>query len=284
MPDEADEKLFAPEGSAEGCASGECLPDGTPAGAPSTVTINAAAPGTTSSNPTTPAAPPPSSVIQGSSTVRTTSPSAPPPGSTTQGTSTVRTTSPGAPPPSSSPQGTSPVRATSPSAIAQGPPPSPAPTAPSASQLDQWKAAVEAVRAASPRHGKSLSHGRFVDMEPGTVRMAFPADAAFHRTTVFGMSRQLIEDELSKHFGRPTRVAEDNTAQALKGAAPSIAEDEAKETAARHSAIDARVSHHPAIRSVLRILGGTVEHVQYLEPVREAPTLLPTAPSGADDE
>jgi len=158
-------------------------------------------------------------------------------------------------------------------------------TAPVAnSQIERWKLAVDAVRAASPRHGKSLSHGRFVGMEPGTVRIAFPADAAFHRTTVFGMSRQLIEDELTRHFGRPTKVAEDNTTQALKAAAPSIAEDEARETSARHSAIDARVSHHPAIKNVLRILGGSVEHVQYLEPVREAPSLVPLPSATPDDE
>ncbi len=203
VDDEPDEKLFAPEGSAEGCASGECLPDGTPV------------------QPPAPAAPAPARV---------------------------------------------------------------APAAVPNNQLDRWKLAVDAVRAASPRHGKSLSHGRFVGMEPGTVRIAFPADAAFHRTTVFGMSRQLIEDELTKHFGRPTKVAEDNTTQALKAAAPSIAEDEARETSARHSAIDARVSHHPAIKSVLRILGGTVEHVQYLEPVREAPSLVPAASATPDDE
>lgn len=114
-------------------------------------------------------------------------------------------------------------------------------------------------------------------MEPGTVRLAFPPDAAFHRTTVFGMSRQLIEAALTRHFGRPTRVAEETGAQVLTSTAPSIAEEEAKETAARHTAIDARVAQHPAIRNVLKILGGSVEHVQYLEPVREAPSLVPVA-------
>jgi hypothetical protein len=142
---------------------------------------------------------------------------------------------------------------------------------------------VEALRAESPRHGKSLSYGRFVSMEPGTVKLAFPPDAGFHRTTVFGMSRQLIEEALTKHFGRPTRVVEETGPQALLGTAPSIAEEEAKQTAARHSAIDARVAQHPAIRNVLQILGGTVEHVQYLEPVREAPSLVPASAAPDDD-
>jgi hypothetical protein len=159
----------------------------------------------------------------------------------------------------------------------------PARSTPAPSGLDRWRAAVEALRAESPRHGKSLSYGRFVSMEPGTVKLAFPPDAGFHRTTVFGMSRQLIEEALTKHFGRPTRVVEETGPQALLGTAPSIAEEEAKQTAARHSAIDARVAQHPAIRSVLQILGGTVEHVQYLEPVREAPSLVPTSAAPDDD-
>lgn len=221
VPDEPDEKLFAPEGSAEGCASGECLPDGTPIAAKPVE-----------------AAPKPAVAAK-------------------------------------------PVEPPKPVAAAQ-PVEAPRPAVPS-SRLEQWKVAVEAVRVASPRHGKSLSHGRFISMEPGTIRIAFPNDAAFHRSTVFGMSRQLIEEVLTKHFGRPTKVAEDNTTQALAAAAPSIAEDEAKQTAARHNAIDAHVAQHPAIRNVLRILGGTVEHVQYLEPVRETPPLVPVA-SVPDDE
>ncbi len=187
VEDGPDAKLFAPEGSAEGCASGECLPE-TPKSAPVT-------------------------------------------------------DSPGA----------------------------------------RWKAAVDAVRAASPRHGKSLSHGRFVSMEPGTIKLFFPNDAAFHRSTVFGVSRQLIEEELTKHFGRPTKVLEDTSSNAAKASTESIAEEEAKETAARHSAIDARIHQHPAIKNVLRILGGSVEHVQYLEPAPKAPTALPR-PQAPDDE
>lgn len=226
VPAEPDEKLFAPEGSAEGCASGECLPDGTPI--------------------------------------------------------VAKPIEVAAPKPVEAPKAPASVVAAPKPAVVPTPIEAPRPAVPS-SQLEQWKVAVEAVRVASPRHGKSLSHGRFVSMEPGTVRIAFPNDAAFHRSTVFGMSRQLIEEVLTKHFGRPTKVAEDNTSQALAAAAPSIAEDEAKQTAARHNAIDAHVAQHPAIRNVLRILGGTVEHVQYLEPVREAPSLVPVA-SVPDDE
>lgn len=236
VPAEPDEKLFAPEGSAEGCASGECLPDG----APITAAVEA----------TKPAAAPPVALPKPVDAPKlAAAPTVAPP---------------------------------KPVAPAHRPVDPPRAVAPS-SQLEQWKVAVEAVRVASPRHGKSLSHGRFVGMEPGTIRIGFPNDAAFHRSTVFGMSRQLIEEVLTKHFGRPTKVAEDNTSHALAAAAPSIAEDEAKETAARHTAIDAHVAQHPAIRNVLRILGGTVEHVQYLEPVREAPSLVPTA-SVPDDE
>lgn len=251
VPDEPEEKLFAPEGSAEGCASGECLPDGTPVAAkpveaPKVVPVEAPR---AAEAPRVVAAPKPAEAPKPAATPRV-----------VEAPKAVEL-----PKPAIAPR-TVDARPAAPSSL-----------------IEQWKVAVEAVRVASPRHGKSLSHGRFVSMEPGTVRIAFPNDAAFHRSTVFGMSRQLIEEVLTKHFGRPTKVAEDNTSQALAAAAPSIAEDEAKETAARHTAIDAHVAQHPAIRNVLRILGGTVEHVQYLEPVREAPSLVPVA-SVPDDE
>jgi hypothetical protein len=139
------------------------------------------------------------------------------------------------------------------------------------------------MRGASPRHGKSLSHARFLSMEPGTIKVAFPADAAFHRATVFGMSRHLIEETLTQHFGQLTRLLEDTSTSALQAAPVSIAEQEATQTAERHKGIDARVAHHPAIKSVLRILGGSVEHVRYLEPVTETLTTLPVAPAVEDE-
>jgi hypothetical protein len=144
--------------------------------------------------------------------------------------------------------------------------------------------AVEAVRSAAPRQGKSLTYGRFVSLESNQVRLAFPPDAGFHRATVFGLSRQLIEETISTHFGRPLRLLEETGKNALQSSAPSIAEEEARETEARHKDIDAKIATHPAVQRVLRTLGGTIEHVQYLEPSKDPAGASPAKGVAEDTE
>jgi hypothetical protein len=142
---------------------------------------------------------------------------------------------------------------------------------------EQWRAAVEAVRATSPRHGKSLAFGRLVRLAPGEVVIAFTPEADFHRSTVSGSGRATIEQILSSAFGRPTRLVIDNTG--APQAPQSIAEVEAKERAAHERTTEARVRSHPAVQSAIKILGGEVEHVQVLE--RERP--VAPEPEPGDD-
>ena len=144
---------------------------------------------------------------------------------------------------------------------------------------DRWRAAVDSVRAASPRHGASLAFGRLVRVAPGEVVIAFPPEADFHRSTVSGAGRATIEQVLTTTFGRPTRLVIDNAAASL--APQSIAEVEAKERAAHERTVEARVRNHPALQSAIRILGGEVEHVQVLE--RERPSPSVAEPEPADD-
>jgi hypothetical protein len=150
--------------------------------------------------------------------------------------------------------------------------------APGPSDHDRWCRAVDALRAAMPRHGKSLSYARFLGFAADGVRIAFPPDAGFHRSQVVGMSRSVVEAELSKALGRPGKLLEEANAQAFEAAPKSIAEVEATDRASREKQIEARVRHHPAVHAVLRHLGGSVEHIQFLDPVpRESP------PAGGDE-
>lgn len=127
-----------------------------------------------------------------------------------------------------------------------------------------------------PRHGKSLSYARFLGFAPDGVRIAFPPDAAFHRSQVVGMSRSGVEAELTKALGRAGKLLEEADAQAFHAAPKSIAEVEANDRATREKQIEARVRSHPAVRSVLRHLGGGIEHIQYLEPIpKDAPAAAP---------
>jgi hypothetical protein len=190
----AEERLFPEEGSAEGCASGECLPDAAPE-----PESEPAPTGNGRDNPTQPIA-------------------------------------------------------------------------------ERWRAAVESVRAQSPRHGTALAHGRLLWLRPGEVGLAYTATAAFHRGMLTGTSgRALVEKALSEHFGRPTKlVAQEATAEAAAATPLSIAEQDAQARAAYTQSTEGKVRSHPAVRAVLKILGGEIEHIQVLEPER------PTAPLAAE--
>ncbi len=131
---------------------------------------------------------------------------------------------------------------------------------------DQFRRAVDALRGENARLGKSFSFARFVSLEPGLLKVAFPPDAGFHRATVFGSGKVTIEEALSRHFGRATKVQEDTSSGALSVAPKSIAEQEASARTAREQRIDSSVRTHPSVVNVLRILGGQLEHVHVLEP------------------
>lgn len=128
---------------------------------------------------------------------------------------------------------------------------------------------MDAVRAASPRQGKSLAYGRLVRIAPGEVVIAFTAEHDFHRATVSGHGKASIEELISSQLGAPTRLSIDSSA--ATSAPPSIAEEEVKERAAHERSVDFRVRSNGALQAALRILGGEIEHVQVLE--RERPAL-----------
>ncbi|MFT3710094.1 MAG: DNA polymerase III subunit gamma/tau [Archangium sp.] len=164
-------------------------------------------------------------------------------------------------------------------------PPAPIAAAPArapSSDDDRWRRAVDAIRDASPRHGKSLSYARFLGFTPEGVKLAFPPDAAFHRSQIIGMSRAMIEGELTKSLGRPIKLLEDTSAAALQSAPKSIAEVEASDRSSREKTIEQKVRAHPALKNVIRHLGGALEHIAYLEPVSR-PSGAPAAASSSDE-
>jgi hypothetical protein len=142
----------------------------------------------------------------------------------------------------------------------------PAPALDNGLQSDRWRGAVDAVKARSSRHGASLAFGRLVSLREGWISLAFTREASFHRATVAGTGRPIIEQALTEHFGRPTRVElQDDTA----GAGPSIAEQDAQVRETRERGAEAKAKGHPAVLAALRVLGGELEHIRVLEP--EAP-------------
>jgi hypothetical protein len=150
-------------------------------------------------------------------------------------------------------------------------------TGPAVSSLDRWRAAVEAVRASSVRHGKSLGFGRLVTLRPNEVVLAFPKEAAFHRATVTGSGRATIEQALAQHFGHPMRLVDEPSEALCAAAPPSFAEEDARQKVDREKGIEAKVRAHPAVRAAMRILGAELEQVQVLD--RAAPAVADPEPS-----
>jgi len=142
---------------------------------------------------------------------------------------------------------------------------------PTRSTVDRWRNAVDSVRDASARHAASLAHARVLWIRPGDVTVGFPARAEFHRVQLSGAGKTLVEEALSRHFGRPTKLGIEPRAEAAEGAPPSLAEQESAERAARDRGADQKLRNHPAVASILRLLGGEIEHIQPLEPERSEP-------------
>jgi hypothetical protein len=144
---------------------------------------------------------------------------------------------------------------------------------------DRWRSAVDTVRESSGRHAKSLACGRLLWIREGEVAIAYTPKDGFHKTTVSGSGRTLVEKTLSEHFGRPTKLvvqdcAEGDATDAGAGLI-SIAQEDAQERAAYEKSTEGRVRNHPAIRATLKFLGGEIEHIQvYDQPAR--PVATPT--------
>ncbi len=202
-PTDSDERLFPEEGSAEGCASGECLPD--------------AAPQEPEPEPEVPMAQAPRSGRDN----------------------------------------------------------------PSRSTAERWRAAVDSVKGASVRHGAALAHGRLLWLRTGEIGLGYRPQEGFHRLQLTSATGKAIVDKaLAEHFGRPMKLVFEETAGDV--ATQSIAEEEASSRAAHEKSTEGKVRSHPAIRSVLKLLGGEVEHIQIYEPERPAVAAPPPSESPED--
>jgi len=142
---------------------------------------------------------------------------------------------------------------------------------------ERWRVAVETVRETSGRHAKSLACGRLLWIREGEVAVAYTPKDGFHKTTVSGSGRTLVEKALTEHFGRPTKlVVQDCTEADATGPGAgliSLSEQDAQERTAYEKSTEGRVRNHPAIRATLKFLGGEIEHIQvYDQPARPAAT------------
>jgi hypothetical protein len=149
---------------------------------------------------------------------------------------------------------------------------------------ERWRIAVDSVRKASPRHGMSLAHGRVVDFQDGQITLGFAKEAAFHRATVSGNGKPLIEKTLTHIFGQPIRLTFTESVEAAGTSEPaslSLAEQETQARVSRERSAEQRLRAHPAVRAALQILGGQIEHIQVLDKEGSLPSETDASEDGA---
>ncbi|RKH59372.1 DNA polymerase III subunit gamma/tau [Corallococcus aberystwythensis] len=212
--EDVDERMFPEEGSAEGCASGECIPVAEPVAPPE------------------PEPPEPE------------------------------------PPPAMAPVATSRDN-------------------PNRSLPERWRAAVESVKATSVRHGTALANGRLQSMKAGEIVLGFPPSAAFHKAAVTAQAgKQTVDAALASHFGRAVKLTITDVPQnqdALPGGmGQSLSEQDTQSRATHEKTTEGKVRSHAAVRSILKMLGGEIEHIQVYEPERP-PANLPDVPAAPED-
>ncbi|NVJ16729.1 DNA polymerase III subunit gamma/tau [Myxococcus sp. AM010] len=166
------------------------------------------------------------------------------------------------------------------------PEPEPAPVTrsrdnPNLPLIERWRAAVETVKASHPRQGAALSNGRLLSMKNGEIVLGFLPVAGFHRMAVNATAgKAAVDKALAEHFGRPVKLTVQDASPDDPRLGPSLAEQDAQTRATHEKNTDSKVRGHPAVRAVLKFLGGEIEHIQVYEP--ERPGAVPAADTPDD--
>jgi hypothetical protein len=133
----------------------------------------------------------------------------------------------------------------------------------------------------------SLAHGRVVDYQDGQLTLGFPNESAFHRSTVSGNGKSIIEKTLSELFQLPIRLtiveASGPVTGSANGPVMSLAEEEAHARVSREKSAEQKLRAHPAVRSALQILGGQIEHIQVLDKPSPTTSVSEATPDSAED-
>ncbi|WP_255208574.1 hypothetical protein [Myxococcus sp. AM009] len=140
---------------------------------------------------------------------------------------------------------------------------------------------METVKASHPRQGAALSNGRLLSMKNGEIVLGFLPVAGFHRMAVNATAgKAAVDKALAEHFGRPVKLTVQDASPDDPRLGPSLAEQDAQTRATHEKNTDSKVRGHPAVRAVLKFLGGEIEHIQVYEP--ERPGAVPAADTPDD--
>ncbi|MBL0692751.1 hypothetical protein JJE73_03915 [Comamonas sp. JC664] len=285
---EEDARYYPEENSPEGCASGECIPDEAAPAPSAPMAANVPSASMEPARPAEPmtAAPPAPMAVARPPPLMADAPPAPMAVARPAAAMAAPPARPAAPPPpwAAAPR---PTPAPEPTVASEPEPEPPAPVVtrsrdnPNLPLIERWRAAVDTVKSSHPRQGAALANGRLMSMRNGEIVLGFLPVAGFHRMAVNSTAgKAAVDRALAEHFGRAVKLTLQDVAPDDPRLGPSLAEQDAQSREAHEKNTDSKVRSHPAVRAVLKFLGGEIEHIQVYEP--ERPGAVPAADTPDD--
>lgn len=126
--------------------------------------------------------------------------------------------------------------------------------------MDTWRAIVDRVRVTHAPLASVLEHAMPLEISGAHVRLGYGPKATFLADQAKEPENlELLTREVRAHFGAPTEVALDLSANA---SVQTIASIEAEKKKAATAAARAEVANHPLVEEAVRIFGAELREIK----------------------
>jgi DNA polymerase-3 subunit gamma/tau len=141
------------------------------------------------------------------------------------------------------------------------PPPAVAPPPPP--DMDVWRAILDRVRSSRPSLASVLEHAVPLETTPSRVVVGFEPGAAFLAARASETEAlELLTREVRAHFGRPTQVVLDLSANRVGPGAGTVASIDAERRSSEMAKARAVVEAHPVVQEAVRLFGAHIRDVK----------------------
>jgi hypothetical protein len=114
---------------------------------------------------------------------------------------------------------------------------------------------LDAIKEVNPSMASRIIHGRFISLEDDVLEISFDPGSA--HLSYARNNLEFLGKAVSRHFGRPVKVALSETGGGGRVARSAAEEKARRESDAARKARDEEMSH-PVIQDAVRVFGGRV--------------------------
>jgi DNA polymerase-3 subunit gamma/tau len=122
-------------------------------------------------------------------------------------------------------------------------------------QDPRWVGVLDAIKEVNPSMASRIIHGRFISLEDDVLEISFDPGSA--HLSYARNNLEFLGKAVSRHFGRPVKVALSETGGGGRVARSAAEEKARRESDAARKARDEEMSH-PVIQDAVRVFGGRV--------------------------